>query len=103
MEWVGDLCDRALFARMERNAEKRRMALRAKELERLTDLTYENLYGEEARNAANEKGLTGTEADKFVDDYLDAVRDNYERIISNTDVNATVDSTTVTETSVSGK
>ena len=78
-------------------------AERAKELERLTDLTYENLYGEEARNAANEKGLTGTEADKFVDDYLDAVRDNYERIMSNTDVNATVDNTTVTETSVSGK
>ena len=78
-------------------------AERAKELERLTDLTYENLYGEEARNAANEKGLTGTEADKFVDDYLDAVRDNYERIMGNTDVSATVDSTTVTETSVSGK
>ena len=41
--------------------------------------------------------------DSFVDDYLDAVRDNYERIMSNTDVNATVDSTTVTETSVSDK
>lgn len=75
---------------------------RAKELERLTDLTYENLYGEEARNAANEKGLSGSEADKFVDDYLDAVRDNYERIMSNTDVNATVDSTIVTETSANG-
>ncbi len=76
---------------------------RASELERLTNQTYENLYGEEARNTANEKGLTGSEADKFVDDYLNAVKENYENIMSNTYVNANVDSTMVTETSVSGE
>jgi hypothetical protein len=73
---------------------------RASELERLTDLTYENLYGEDARNAASEKGLTGSEADEYVNNYLDAVRENYENIMSNTDVNANVESSTVTETSV---
>ena len=31
MEWVGDLCDRAFYSRMERNAEKRQMALKVKE------------------------------------------------------------------------
>lgn len=31
MEWIGDLCDRAFYSRMERNAEKRRMALKVKE------------------------------------------------------------------------
>lgn len=30
LEWAGDLCDRAFFARSERNAEKRRMALNIK-------------------------------------------------------------------------
>lgn len=31
MEWIGDLCDRAFYSRMERNAEKRQMALKVKE------------------------------------------------------------------------
>lgn len=31
LEWAGDLCDRAFFSRLERNAEKRQQALQVKE------------------------------------------------------------------------
>ena len=75
---------------------------RASELERLTDLTYENIYGEKARNAASEKGLTGSKADEYVETYLDVARKNYESTFGDSNINVTIDDTTVTETPVSG-
>ena len=73
MEWVGDLCDRAFYSRMERNAEKRQMALKVKEAQqRAATASQKKLTNEDGTiNAGAAKSRSYDENGKLVglDDY----------------------------------
>ena len=73
MEWIGDLCDRAFYSRMERNAEKRQMALKVKEAQqRAADASQKKLTNEDGTiNAGAAKTRCYDENGKLVglDDY----------------------------------
>ena len=73
MEWIGDLCDRAFYSRMERNAEKRQMALKVKEAQqRAATASQKKLTNEDGTiNAGAAKSRSYDENGKLVglDDY----------------------------------
>lgn len=73
MEWVGDLCDRAFYSRMERNAEKRQMALKVKEAQqRAATASQKKLTNEDGTiNAGAAKSRSYDENGNLVglDDY----------------------------------
>lgn len=73
MEWIGDLCDRAFYSRMERNAEKRRMALKVKEAQqRAATASQKKLTNEDGTiNAGAAKSRSYDENGNLVglDDY----------------------------------
>lgn len=73
MEWIGDLCDRAFYSRMERNAEKRQMALKVKEAQqRAATASQKKLTNEDGTiNAGAAKSRSYDENGNLVglDDY----------------------------------